>query len=60
MKGEELMRGKIDKQYVIGVIMVVLGGASLADHYCYGVDEFPISAIVFGLGFILCLRSYFR
>jgi len=38
--------------------MTVLGGASLADHITYGVDAFPISAVVFGLGFILILMSY--
>lgn len=47
-----------DKQYVWGLVMVVLGGASLADHITYGVDAFPISAVVFGVGFILILRSY--
>ncbi len=47
-----------DKQYFWGLVMFVLGGASLADHICHGVDAFPISAVIFGLGFILICRSY--
>lgn len=47
-----------DKYYIWGLIMTVLGRASLADHITYGVDAFPISAVVFGLGFILILMSY--
>lgn len=47
-----------DKYYIWGLVMTVLGGASLADHITYGVDAFPISAVVFGLGFILILMSY--
>lgn len=47
-----------DKQYFIGVCMVILGGASLADHITDGIGSFPISAIVFGLGFILVCMSY--
>lgn len=47
-----------DKQYFLGVCMVVLGGASLADHITDGIGSFPISAVVFGLGFILVGMSY--
>lgn len=47
-----------DKQYFAGVCMVVLGGASLADHITDGVDAFPISAVILGLGFILVVMSY--
>lgn len=47
-----------DKQYVWGLVMTVLGGASLADHITYGVDAFPISAVVFGIGFVLICMSY--
>ena len=49
---------KGDKQYIWGLIMVVLGGASLADHITDGVGSFPISAVVFGFGFILIVMSY--
>ena len=38
--------------------MMVLSGAALADHICYGVDAFPISAVIFGLGFVLVCMSY--
>lgn len=52
------VRGKNDKMYFYGAILMLLGGASLADHISYGVDAFPISAVVFGLGIALCIRSY--
>ena len=45
--------------YVKGLIMMIFGGA-LADHICYGVDAFPVSAVVFGLGFILVCMSYVK
>jgi len=52
------MRGKSDKDYIYGIICMVLGGGALADHICYGVDRFPISAVIFGLGIYLVCRSY--
>lgn len=54
------MRGKSDRKYGIGLLMMVVGGASLADHICYGVDAFPVSAVVFGLGFVLVCWSYLK
>jgi len=54
------MRGKSDKQYLAGVILSLLGGASLADHVTNGVGTFPISAVIFGLGIAICIRSYIR
>ena len=47
-----------DKLYFAGVSMVILGGASLADHITDGIVSFPISAVVFGLGFVLVCMSY--
>lgn len=47
-----------DKGYFIGLCMVILGGASLADHITDGVGSFPISAVVFGIGFVLVCMSY--
>lgn len=47
-----------NREYFVGVCMVVLGGASLADHITDGIGSFPISAVIFGLGFILVCRSY--
>lgn len=46
------------KYYCWGLTMVILGGASLADHITDGIGSFPISAVVFGLGFVLICRSY--
>lgn len=52
------MKRSKDKLYAWGFWMTVLGGASLSDHICHGVDAFPLSAVVFGIGFILILFSY--
>lgn len=54
------MRGKSDKQYLAGVILALIGGASLADHVTNGIGTFPISAVIFGLGLALCIRSYIQ
>ena len=48
------MRGN----YLWGLGMFVLGGAGLAEHITSGRGSFPISAIVFGLGFVLMCWSY--
>lgn len=47
-----------DKYYIWGLVMTILGGAALADNITDSVGSFPISAIVFGLGFILICMSY--
>ena len=52
------MKRSRDNLYILGFWMTVLGGASLADHITDGVGSFPISAVVFGIGFILILWSY--
>lgn len=52
------MKRSRDKQYAWGLVLTVLGGASLADHICHGVDAFPLSAVIFGIGFVLILWSY--
>lgn len=49
------MKGKM---YGIGVLTMVISGASLADHITCGVDAFPLSAVFFGLGFVLVCMSY--
>lgn len=52
------MRKSKESLYGWGLLLTVLGGASLADHITDGVGSFPISAVVFGLGFILIVMSY--
>lgn len=52
------MKREKNNYYLWGLIMVILGGASLADHITDGVGSFPISAVVLGLGFVLVCRSY--
>ena len=49
-----------DKYYIWGLIMTILGGASLADNITNGFGNFPISAIIFGLGFALICMSYVK
>lgn len=44
--------------YGKGVILMVFGGAGLAEHITSGRGSFPISAVVLGLGFILICMSY--
>lgn len=49
------MKGKL---YGIGVLLVVFGGAGLAEHITSGRGSFPITAVLFGLGFVLVCMSY--
>lgn len=46
------------KRYLWGLTLFLFGGAGLAEHITSGRGSFPISAVVFGLGFILILWSY--
>lgn len=49
-----------DKYYIWGLVMTVIGGASLADFITDNQGSFPISAVIFGIGFILILMSYVK
>lgn len=51
------MKGKL---YGIGVLMVVFGGAGLAEHITSGRGSFPFTAVMFGLGFVLVCMSYVK
>lgn len=44
--------------YGKGLILLTFGGAGLAEHITSNRGSFPISAVVFGIGFILILMSY--
>lgn len=44
--------------YGKGVILMLFGGAGLAEHITSGRGSFPISAVVLGLGFVLICMSY--
>ena len=44
--------------YGKGLILLTFGGAGLAEHITSGRGSFPISAVIFGLGFILIVLSY--
>ena len=48
------------KLYCWGLAMMVIGGASLADFITDNMGSFPISAVIFGLGFVLVLMSYVK
>lgn len=47
-----------DYLYVKGLLIAAFGGAGLAEHITSGRGSFPISAVVFGIGFILMCWSY--
>lgn len=44
--------------YVKGLVLLLFGGAGLAEHITSNRGSLPISAVVFGLGFILICMSY--
>ena len=46
------------RTYVKGLILTLFGGAGMAEHITSGRGSYPISAVVFGIGFILILMSY--
>lgn len=52
------MGGQNSKHYGWGLILMIIGGASLADHITDGVGSFPISAVIFGIGLLLVVWSY--
>ena len=47
-----------NKRYLWGLTMFLFGGAGLAEHITSSRGSFPISAVVFGLGFVLICWSY--
>lgn len=44
--------------YGWGLVLVLFGGAGLAEHITSNRGSYPISAVVFGIGFILVCMSY--
>lgn len=44
--------------YGKGLILLTFGGAGIAEHITSGRGSYPISAVIFGVGFILILASY--
>ena len=46
--------------YIKWLLLFLFGGAGLAEHITSGRGSFPISAVVFGLGFILIVMSYVK
>lgn len=49
---------KWSRLYAWGLVLVLFGGAGLAEHITSNRGSFPISAVVFGMGFILVCMSY--
>lgn len=47
-----------DKLYVWGLFLLLFGGAGLSEHITSGRGSFPISAVLFGIGFVLICVSY--
>lgn len=48
------------KKYSGGIGLLILGAAGMAEHVTSGSGSFPISAVVFGVGFLLICWSYIR
>ena len=46
------------REYAWGLIMTVIGGASLSDYITYNHGSFMASVVVFSLGIALILWSY--
>jgi hypothetical protein len=46
------------KLYAKGVFLLLFGGAGLAEHITSNAGSFPVSAVVFGVGFALICWSY--
>ena len=44
--------------YSKGLVLLTFGGAGMAENITSGRGSYLISAIVFGIGFILILASY--
>lgn len=49
-----------NKRYLWGLAMFVFGAAGMAEHITSNRGSFPISAVVFGAGFVLICWSYIR
>lgn len=52
------MRGKSNDTYFKGLIMLMFGGAGMAEYITAERGSFLISAIVFSIGFGMILWSY--
>lgn len=48
------------KLYGKGLLLVTFGGAGLAEHITSNRGSFPISAVIFAIGFILICWSYIK
>lgn len=46
------------REYVWGLILLVFGGAGMSEHITSGRGSYPISAVLFGIGFVLIVMSY--
>lgn len=49
-----------NKRYGLGCLLLVFGGAGLAEHITSGRGIFIVSAIVFSVGLGLIISSYFK
>ena len=47
-----------NKQYGVGVLMVLFGGAGMSENITSGQGSFWFSTIIFAIGFALVLDSY--
>lgn len=49
-----------NKRYGIGCLLLMFGGAGLAEYITSGRGIFMVSATVFSIGFGLIISSYFK
>lgn len=47
-----------NKQYGVGALMVLFGGAGISENITSGRGSFILSVIIFAIGFALVLDSY--
>lgn len=47
-----------NKQYGVGLVLLIFGGSGLAEHVTSGRGSFMFSVIIFAIGFALILDSY--
>ena len=49
-----------NREYAWGLVLLIFGAAGIAEHTTSGRGSFPVSAVVFGIGFILIIWSYLK
>ena len=48
------------REYAWGLVLLIFGSAGMAEHITSSRGSFPVSAVVFGIGFVLIVWSYLK